>query len=370
MEGIRRQDLRGALRVLHDIGAAGTGLAEFARAGVQALPSLVASEVTTLSVCDLGSGRRTVFGTPGSDLSAQDKDCFDRFFSEHPLVRYHAMLHGPGTHRISDSLSFSRFRETPLYNEYYRRIGIDHVIALPIHVDARTLVSFVLNRRGRDFSDRERSTLDLLREHLAQMYLQSQALERAQSALRGLNLLFDQSGSAWMRLGPQRELLAASALALSCVARYAGAVPRQGQRLPAALDRWLAQAIGSGAAPGVVMAPFAKGNELVLARGGDRLRVRALALPARAPAQRGDSFVTLQEQPALAAPAQFAGLPLTLRERDVMQWLAAGKTDRDIAVLLGCSHRTVQKHLERIYVKLGVETRTAAVMRALGTCLT
>jgi DNA-binding NarL/FixJ family response regulator len=38
----------------------------------------------------------------------------------------------------------------------------------------------------------------------------------------------------------------------------------------------------------------------------------------------------------------------------------------NIAALLGCSHRTVPKHLQRLYVKLGVETRTAAVMRALG----
>jgi DNA-binding CsgD family transcriptional regulator len=61
-----------------------------------------------------------------------------------------------------------------------------------------------------------------------------------------------------------------------------------------------------------------------------------------------------------------ATAPLTPRERDVIAWLAAGKTDRDIGAILGCSHRTVQKHLQRIYEKLGVETRTAAVMRALG----
>jgi DNA-binding CsgD family transcriptional regulator len=77
----------------------------------------------------------------------------------------------------------------------------------------------------------------------------------------------------------------------------------------------------------------------------------------------------LQEQPAVTASVQFASLPLTPRERDVMQWLAAGKTDRDIAGVLGCSHRTVQKHLERIYTKLGVETRTAAVMRVLAATL-
>ena len=62
--------------------------------------------------------------------------------------------------------------------------------------------------------------------------------------------------------------------------------------------------------------------------------------------------------------ADAASLPLTPRERGVLQWVAAGKTDRDIAAILGISPRTVHKHLQRVYEKLGVETRTAAVMRA------
>lgn len=51
---------------------------------------------------------------------------------------------------------------------------------------------------------------------------------------------------------------------------------------------------------------------------------------------------------------------LTQRETEVLTWLAKGKTNRDIADILGMSPRTVNKHLEHIYVKLGVETRTAA----------
>ncbi len=53
--------------------------------------------------------------------------------------------------------------------------------------------------------------------------------------------------------------------------------------------------------------------------------------------------------------------PLTQREMDVLEWVARGKTNRDVAEILGMSHRTVNKHLEHIYEKLGVETRTAAV---------
>jgi DNA-binding response OmpR family regulator len=53
--------------------------------------------------------------------------------------------------------------------------------------------------------------------------------------------------------------------------------------------------------------------------------------------------------------------PLTQREMDVLGWVACGKTNRDVGEILGTSPRTVNKHLEHIYEKLGVETRTAAV---------
>jgi DNA-binding NarL/FixJ family response regulator len=51
---------------------------------------------------------------------------------------------------------------------------------------------------------------------------------------------------------------------------------------------------------------------------------------------------------------------LTQRESEVLSWLAKGKTNRDIAEILEMSPRTVNKHLEHIFSKLGVETRSAA----------
>jgi len=51
---------------------------------------------------------------------------------------------------------------------------------------------------------------------------------------------------------------------------------------------------------------------------------------------------------------------LTLRERDVLGWLARGKSNAEIGLILGITTATVGKHLEWIYPKLGVENRTAA----------
>ncbi|MBN9427055.1 MAG: response regulator [Burkholderiales bacterium] len=64
------------------------------------------------------------------------------------------------------------------------------------------------------------------------------------------------------------------------------------------------------------------------------------------------------------APAAALPIPLTARESEVLLWVARGKTNRDIAEILGMSPRTVNKHLEHVFEKLGVETRTAAAAAA------
>jgi len=235
MVRLRETDFRAALELLGAMQEASRDVASFARTGVERLPRLVASEFSTLSICHLASGRREVYGLPAGTLSADERAAFDRHFYKHPLVRFHGYQGGGVAQRISDSVPFAEFRESALYNEYYRRVRIDHALALPIYVRDGLLVSFVLNRARRDFSDRERALLDLLRPHLAKLY-------RSTSALSSL----------------------------------------------------------------------------------------------------------------------------TAREAEVLRWVAAGKSDAQIGAILGISGRTVQKHLQRVYEKLGVESRTAAAMRASG----
>jgi DNA-binding CsgD family transcriptional regulator len=252
------RDLSSALCVLREIGEGCPTPGEFARRGVRLLPSFVASEITTLSLCDLVRGRRRVVSNPAAAFGRNALDAFDRHFFEHPLVCYHSEHHDGGVHRITDSLSHAEFRRTPLYADYYATVGLDHVLSLPLHADGRMIVAFVLNRTRRDFSERERDLLEVIRPHLATLYRQSYSLAEAQRALAA-------SGE------------------------------------PSPLCEGPPDAIAS----------------------------------------------------------------LTPREREVLGWVAAGKTNAQIATILGAMPRTVAKHLERIFEKLGVETRTAAAMRAL-----
>jgi DNA-binding response OmpR family regulator/DNA-binding CsgD family transcriptional regulator len=56
---------------------------------------------------------------------------------------------------------------------------------------------------------------------------------------------------------------------------------------------------------------------------------------------------------------------LTQRESEVLLWIARGKSNRDIGEILGLSPRTVNKHLEQVYAKLGVENRASAAIKAI-----
>src|SRR5690606_41009096 len=79
---------------------------------------------------------------------------------------------------------------------------------------------------------------------------------------------------------------------------------------------------------------------------------------------QGEHLLILAEE-ALASPVSALGsLGLTPREAEALSWVAQGKNNVEIGMILGVSARTVQKHLEHIFQKMGVESRTAATLRA------
>jgi DNA-binding CsgD family transcriptional regulator len=58
---------------------------------------------------------------------------------------------------------------------------------------------------------------------------------------------------------------------------------------------------------------------------------------------------------------------LTSREAEVLIWISRGKQNREISEILHISPRTVNKHLEQIFEKMGVENRASATAIAVGT---
>jgi DNA-binding response OmpR family regulator/DNA-binding CsgD family transcriptional regulator len=122
-----------------------------------------------------------------------------------------------------------------------------------------------------------------------------------------------------------------------------------GTDTPAPLAAWLADGATGTDTP------------LTIVRGASRL-VFSLA-------DGGDGeqrmIVLREESDAARVQALMALFRLTQRESEVLHWVMMGKTNRDIGDILGTSPRTINKHLEHVFHKLGVETRTAAAALAL-----
>jgi DNA-binding CsgD family transcriptional regulator len=122
--------------------------------------------------------------------------------------------------------------------------------------------------------------------------------------------------------------------------------------LPDPIPQWLDQARKGGASKAAVMATL-PGNE--------QLRLQYMGRLGS-----NEFLLRLAKDSGAETPAEFSSeLGLTTREGEVLSWLSKGKTNRDIAQILGLSPRTVDKHLEQIYSKLGVENRTAAAAIAV-----
>lgn len=123
---------------------------------------------------------------------------------------------------------------------------------------------------------------------------------------------------------------------------------------------WLALAFGTDAAAGK------RASEWLGAALRESATTRDLGRHGRLLARNmgqgnlGESMLLLTLTPDSDAAQRLRDIALTPRETEVLSWLAKGKTNRDIADILGMSHRTVNKHLEHVFEKLGVETRSAA----------
>jgi DNA-binding response OmpR family regulator/DNA-binding CsgD family transcriptional regulator len=87
------------------------------------------------------------------------------------------------------------------------------------------------------------------------------------------------------------------------------------------------------------------------------------------PASAEDEWLLVLTESSNGAAVEALSLQfrLTAREAEVLYWVAHGKTNRDIGDILGTRPKTITKHLEHVFEKLGVETRTAAAARVLGT---
>jgi DNA-binding NarL/FixJ family response regulator len=184
----------------------------------------------------------------------------------------------------------------------------------------------------------------VIEEMLARIRVHLANARLTQSARAAL----DVSGRFLLAVNRQGNILWATPQAQKLLSDNLAGSPNEEFVLPEPMLQWLEQAEkGKAASRTPPTASFPENEQL-------RLQYMGQLGP-------NEFLLRLAKDSGANIPAQFSSeLGLTTREGEVLSWLSKGKTNRDIAQILGLSPRTVDKHLEQIYAKLGVENRTAA----------
>ncbi len=213
----------------------------------------------------------------------------------------------------------------------------------------------MFTRKYRDFKDRE---LALVREwlpHSAHAYRYAEAVSRQRLAFEEELGVLERQAHASVLLIRDLKIVAASADVQSMLDKYFGNEPLQGNGsgLPDLLARWVSCTVAAFRVSVLAARPATAARGCARRRTADhqarcRFTPEAVALVLEEETGKQDS-----------APLE-AALGLSRREAQVLFRVASGKTSSEAATIFALIRRTIDKHLESILQKLGVETPTAA----------
>ncbi len=345
MERLRARDLRAILSTIAAL-APVRSLAEFPAAALAAVERLVPCDHSGYNEIDVERRRaRGVVSLPEVMFPG-----VERLFAEHahenPLLAHMQRTGEMAPVKFSDFISQRQLHQLPIYHLVYRRLETEHQVALEL--TASPVVGIVANRSRLDFSERDRAVLEALRPHLHRAYVTAAVVAR-------LGMAVDAGGRGAVVVSYDGVVQAMTAGASRRLAAFFPAAGRSGEALPDDVTSWLRRRQAFRAAEDDLPPPL---DPLVVQREGARLRISYV--PGAGVAE--PDLLLLEEQQE--DPARRYGL--SAREAEVLEQMGLGLTDAEAAEALGISARTVQAHLQRIYRKLGVSNRTAAVARMQG----
>jgi DNA-binding CsgD family transcriptional regulator len=347
------QDLRRILEFVQGAGAIG-GPRTFAAYVTSELTRVIPSALTAFAELDLvKQSAHWVMDRPDAGLPNAAR-VIAAHIRDNPFIIYRKRTGDAGAVRLSDLSTARTFRQTGLYHEFYRPLHLHYSLACALRLGPRELAAVAVYRSGSDFSERDRQCLDLLRPHLAHLYRTAEAMALARRDLTLVTRGVEAWNHAFVIMGREGRIRRVTERAERWLTHYFGPAPRSSY-LPVRLQDWTQRHDAMGGRRAAVPAVR---RPLVVEREGRRLTVRFVSQPP-------DGMLLLEERAIRLEPAALARLGLSAREAEVLAWTAAGKTNPAIAALLHISARTVQTHLERVYRKLGVETRAAATARAV-----
>ncbi len=343
-------------------------LRNFDTFGVDALTilnQLVFSDIPNFHVTHVRTHQTSITFLPDfPGFTPEVERVIHQYFGEHPIV-HHMPQTLNGVYKVSDFISHKKLQCLEgFYQQFLRPFGIEDQIVFFLpnanlgswgeFLQTNTaLVGFALHRPQRSFTERDRLILNLLRPHLFQAYRNVQQYQQLQQDLSQLQQSLNYLGLVILDGEGQIQYVATQAAVW--LERYFEK-PTSSLQLPDHLWAWVKHQVANFTdKPDLQKACC----PLRIEQAGKRLIIRLVV------ELLGERYLLLLEEQALSLLNSLDLLGLSQRETEVLFWIMQGKENKAIATQLGIGKSTVRKHLESIYRKLGVQSRTEAIAQAL-----
>jgi DNA-binding CsgD family transcriptional regulator len=268
---------------------------------------------------------------------------FATYAYQHPLIAHYSGTRDGRPHRISDFVDQETFHQLELYKKFFRLIRCEYQVAFTLPSVPPLIIGLAFNRERHDFSAHEVGRLALARPHIMRAYRNAELHGARTELLAALEQGLDTLGRHVVVLDSQDRIEFATEGALRLLGG-GDALNRQPE-----LRSWLTSRADDPVARPLVL----RGEQ-----GGLVVRM----LPNRRDDPRRVLLVEVGSS-ELTTEALWA-LGLTKREAETLRTVARGRSPAEAATELSVSRRTVDKHLQHIYAKLGVPTLSHAVEAA------
>jgi DNA-binding CsgD family transcriptional regulator len=322
----------------------------FYRAAFSAIHGIIPEELCTFNETTFHSTRflnSISSSQEHSNISKKFFPALNAHLHEHPFIPHIFFI--DKALKTTDYCSKRQFKSAALYNEFYHHLDIEAQMSLALPLSQKNLLVFTLSKKSQDFSERDRLLLTLLKPHM--MSALRNAMEHGRIRLER-DLL--QKGAETERQGAvlfqcDGMIVCLSPFAKELLANYFDTTLAEGDMLPIRLLSWFKteDALRSAERPSLII----------------EKEDRCIKITLLNDFTTGDSILIITETDNSLSLHNLQGYDLSRREVEVLSWLSKGKTNVEIAVILGTSRRTVEKHVEHIFAKLGVETRAAAAAK-------
>ena len=356
MTTLSEQDYQKLLTFLHELYIPGN-LKDFSARILAALPKLVAADIPGYCEIDFLQDQ-FLDGTslPGIS-STRMKEVINQHYHEHPFVGHYLKTGDRRVYKLSDFVSKQQLPRLKVYQTFLRPISMEEQVGIILpHTNSVNADAVALFRSDQSFTERDRAILNLLQPHLMQARQTAHLFSQMQQENQQLHDSLNVAGGVVLSKDGRIQLM--SRKAEQWLRQYFP-FRQMRQSLPEHLQRWVRYQQSLLSQNGSVSKPRLP---LKVEHEGKQLVTRFVHDPAQ------EQYLLLleeeQQQPKLSVES-FELLGLSKREAEVLYWVAKGKENLEIANILFVGIATVRKHLEHLYQKLDVKTRTSAVVEAL-----